>query len=246
MSNRGLPRQRAARSVNSRLCPISDFSLALATANGIYEDTAKQRACFHGLGKMGKIQIISGDLRGRGIQTPGEETTRPLLSRLRKTLADILRPRLPGAAVLDLFGGSGAIAFELLSNGAKHADIVELDPAAAALVRGNAERLVLQERVQVHCGDALRMIERLKERGASFDIIVVAPPYGEGLQQQAVNALAPAGLINASGIIIVQRDKREPSTQPVPPLCRVRTRSYGRTVFEFFDSGQNTVPALHS
>jgi len=186
--------------------------------------------------KTGKIQIISGELRGRSLQTPAGDTTRPLLSRLRKTLADILRPRLQGAAVLDLFGGSGAIAFELLSNGAAQADIVELDPAAAALVQGNAERLGVQKRVQVHCGDALRMIARLAEHGRRFDIILVAPPYGRCLQQQAVSALAPSGLLCDGGLIIVQRDRREPRVEPGPPLRLVRERSYGRTVFEFFDS----------
>jgi 16S rRNA (guanine966-N2)-methyltransferase len=189
---------------------------------------------------MGNIQIVSGSLRGRSIQTPAEDTTRPLLSRLRKTLADILRPRLPGASVLDLFGGSGAIAFELLSNGAASAEIVELHPAAAAIVRGNAERLGLQDQLQVHCGDALRIIERLGESSSRFDIIIVAPPYGDGLQQQAVSALAPAGLLNDNGIIIVQRDRREPATDPPPPLRLVRTRFYGRTIFEFFNSGQPT------
>jgi len=185
---------------------------------------------------MGKIQIVSGELRGRSIQTPGEETTRPLLSRLRKTLADILRPRLPGASVLDLFGGSGAIAFELLSNGAARAEIVELHPPAAALVRTNAEHLGLQGRVQVYCGDALRMLARLAESERRFDIIVVAPPYGKCLQQQAVNALAPSGLLAETGLIIVQRDRREPVTEPLPPLRLARTRFYGRTAFEFFDS----------
>ena len=185
---------------------------------------------------MGKIQIVSGVLRGRSIQTPGEDTTRPLLSRLRKTLVDILRPWLEGARVLDLFGGSGAIALELLSNGAAHAEIVELHGPAAALVRRNAEALGLQARVQVQCGDAIRMVARLAERGCCFDIIVVAPPYGRNLQQQAVRALASAGLLSQAGLIIVQRDKREPCTEAVVPLCHVRTRSYGRTVFEFFDS----------
>lgn len=184
---------------------------------------------------MGSLQIVSGTLRGRSIQTPAEDTTRPLLSRLRKTLADILRPRLQNAAVLDLFGGSGAIAFELLSNGASSAEIVELHPPAAALVRSNAERLGLQDRVQVHCGDALHMIDRLAESGRCFDIILVAPPYGQGLQQQAVRELACASLLNRSGLVIVQRDKREPCTEPIAPLQHVRTRNYGRTVFEFFD-----------
>jgi 16S rRNA (guanine(966)-N(2))-methyltransferase RsmD len=184
---------------------------------------------------MGSVQIVSGTLRGRTIQTPAEDTTRPLLSRLRKTLADILRLRLQGTSVLDLFGGSGAIAFELLSNGASSAEIVELHPPAAALVRRNAESLGLQERVQVHCGDAIRMIDRLAESGRCFDIILVAPPYGQGLQQQAVSALASAGLLSTTGLLIVQRDKREPCTEPIAPLHHVRTRSYGRTIFEFFD-----------
>ena len=192
---------------------------------------------------MGSIQIVSGTLRGRCVQTPSEETTRPLLSRLRKTLADILRPRLQGAAVLDLFGGSGAIAFELLSNGASSAEIVELHPPAAALVRSNAERLGLQDRVRVHCGDALRMIERLAESGRCFDIILVAPPYGQSLQQQAVSTLASCSLLSQTGLLIVQRDKREPCTEPIAPLHHVRTRSYGRTVFEFFESCTASLPS---
>lgn len=187
---------------------------------------------------MGKIQIASGDLRGRSIQTPAQDTTRPLLSRLRKTLADILRPRLPGARLLDLFGGSGAIAFELLSNGASHADIVEQDMRAAALIQNNADRLGLRQRVAVHNADALRMIERLEERAQCFDIILVAPPYGRGLQQTSIDALAHSGLLAESAIVIVQRDRREPRTEAASALRPLRERSYGRTLFEFFDRPQ--------
>jgi 16S rRNA G966 N2-methylase RsmD len=109
-----------------------------------------------------------------------------------------------------------------------------LHPPAAALIRRNAESLGLQEQVRVHCGDALSMIDRLTESGSCFDIILVAPPYGLGLQQQAVNRLAACGLLSKTGLLVVQRDKREPCTEPVAPFSIMRTRSYGRTVFEFF------------
>jgi 16S rRNA (guanine966-N2)-methyltransferase len=184
--------------------------------------------------KMGSVQIVSGTLRGRTVLTPSKKTTRPLLSRLRKTLADILRPNLQGARMLDLFGGSGAIAFELLSNGAESAEIVELHAPAAELIRRNAEHLGLQARVRVHCGDALQMIDRLAESSSCFDIILVAPPYGLGLQQQAVNRLASCSLLSKAGLLIAQRDKREARTGPVGSLSLMRTRNYGRTVFEFF------------
>ncbi len=184
---------------------------------------------------MGRLQIVSGALRGRTVLTPAEDKTRPLLSRLRKTLADILRPDLRGATILDLFGGSGAITFELLSNGAKSAEIVELHPPAAALIQRNAKNLGLQDRVQVHLGDTLQIIERLEKPDRFFDLILVTPPYNLGLQQRAVNTLASFNLLNKTGLIIAQRDKREPCTEPIAPLNLLRTRSYGRTVFEFFD-----------
>jgi 16S rRNA (guanine966-N2)-methyltransferase len=78
---------------------------------------------------------------------------------LRKSLADILRPRLAGARVLDLFAGSGAVAFELLSNGADAAVVVEHDPAGAALIRRNADTLGL--RVQIFEGDAFAAVRWL-------------------------------------------------------------------------------------
>jgi 16S rRNA (guanine(966)-N(2))-methyltransferase RsmD len=184
---------------------------------------------------MGTIRLVSGELRGRSIHTPAGETTRPLLSRLRKSLADILRTRLRGSTILDLFGGSGAIAFELLSNGAASAEIVELHAPAAGIVRRNAESLHLQGRVQVHCGNAIQIIDVLEKNNRCFDIVIVAPPYGRGLQQEALKALASANVVKKEGLIVVQRDNREPATEAAGPLRHTRTRTYGRTVFEFFE-----------
>ncbi len=144
---------------------------------------------------MGSITITSGTLRGRRIQTPEGSQTRPLLTRLRKSLADILRPRLAQARLLDLFGGSGAIAFELLSNGAAAAVVVELTPKTAELIRLNARSLGVAQAVEVVQGDGIAAIEGLSRKKEAFDIVIVAPPYGLGLQQKAVAALARHPLI---------------------------------------------------
>jgi 16S rRNA (guanine966-N2)-methyltransferase len=183
---------------------------------------------------MGAIRITSGTLKGRTVRTPEGDSTRPLLTRLRKSLADILRPTLRGARVLDLFGGTGAVAFELLSNGAREAVIVELDPTTAELIRRNSDELAVCARV-LHT-DALRAVALFAASGERFDVIVVAPPYGEGLQQAALDVLGTHWILAPNGTLVVQRDCREPQARTGPParLRCARTRRYGRTVFDFY------------
>lgn len=181
----------------------------------------------------GTVRITSGALRNRTVETPEGEGTRPLLTRLRKSLADLLRPRLAGARVLDLFGGSGAVAFELLSNGAREAVLVELDAAAARRIEANAARLGVRAAV-VH-GDALAEIPRLVRRGERFEVIVVAPPYGTDLQQRALLAIEEHGLLAPGGVVVCQRDHRDPAARPSGPLRLTRERTYGRTSFDFYE-----------
>lgn len=193
---------------------------------------------------MGSITITSGTLRSRRIQTPEGSQTRPLLTRLRKSLADVLRPRLAQARLLDLFGGSGAIAFELLSNGAASAVIVELNPKTAELVRQNARSLGLEAAVEVVVGDGVAAMQGLARGKDSFDIIIIAPPYGLGLQQKAIDGIARQPLLKTDGVIIVQREDREPQVAAPDGLVFVRMRDYGRTMFDFYAAAAPDVQPL--
>ena len=182
---------------------------------------------------MGFINITSGRFRGRKLKTPEGFQTRPLLTRVRKSLADILRPVVPGSRVLDLFGGSGAIAFELLSNGADSAVIVEISPSAADLISDNSSRLGVEQSVEVLKADFEAALKTMVRRGQMFDIIIAAPPYSKGLQQRAVDLISGLNILSQDGTVVVQRDKHEPETRPSGILKLVRLKEYGRTVFEF-------------
>ena len=185
---------------------------------------------------MGSVRIISGTLKRRIVKVPPGTSTRPLLSRLRKTLVDILSPRLRGARVLDLFGGSGAIAFELISNGASSAVVVEVDARAARLIKDNARALGIEDSVVTYCGDALAAISSLELRGEGFDIIVIAPPYRHGLHQQALTRIAASRLLKERCLVVVQREICEPCAAAEGPLVRTVTRTYSRTVFDFYET----------
>ena len=83
------------------------------------------------------MRIIAGIARGRRIESPAGWSTRPTLDRVRESLFNILAPRVPGAAFLDLFAGTGANGLEALSRGAVRAVLVDNDPAALAVIRRN-------------------------------------------------------------------------------------------------------------
>jgi 16S rRNA (guanine966-N2)-methyltransferase len=131
-------------------------------------------------------RIIAGEFRGRPLQLPADARVRPTADRIREAWMSILGPRLPGATVLDLFAGSGALGLEALSRGASHASFVDLSPASIAAIRANAATLGVEARITVRRGDALRLVERLP--AGAFDLALADPPYTQPWAERLVSA----------------------------------------------------------
>ena len=101
---------------------------------------------------------------------------RPTADRVREAWMSIVQPLLPGALVLDLFAGSGALGLEALSRGAAHCDFVELSARSLAVVRANVDKLGAGEAAHIVRGDALKFVDRLEPD--AYDIAFADPPYG--------------------------------------------------------------------
>jgi len=121
------------------------------------------------------VRIVGGTHRGRRIALPGDPKVRPTADRVREAWMSILQEALPGARVLDLFAGSGALGLEALSRGAATADFVELSPRSLEALRENIASLELGARATVHRADALRFAERLAP--GAYDVTFADPPY---------------------------------------------------------------------
>jgi 16S rRNA (guanine966-N2)-methyltransferase len=91
----------------------------------------------------------------------------------------IVQPEIPGARVIDLYAGSGALGLEALSRGAHSADFVDVSPAAIRMIRENGATLGALDRMYIHRAEALRYAQKL-EAGA-FDIAFADPPYNLGM-----------------------------------------------------------------
>jgi 16S rRNA (guanine966-N2)-methyltransferase len=135
------------------------------------------------------MRIVAGAWRGRPIEAPAGETTRPTSDRARGALFSMLASRLgtfEGLRVADLFAGSGALGLEALSRGAAQCTFVETDRKAIEALRRNIARLGAGERADVRAQSALHGVP------GPFDLVLMDPPYASGFGPQALAALGDA------------------------------------------------------
>jgi 16S rRNA (guanine966-N2)-methyltransferase len=122
------------------------------------------------------VRIVAGRWRGHTIKAPADDRVRPTADRVREAWMSIIQPRLPGARVIDLFAGSGALGLEALSRGAAHCDFVEVATRSLAAMRANIDKLGAGNAAHIIRGDALKFLERLEPD--AYDIAFADPPYG--------------------------------------------------------------------
>jgi 16S rRNA (guanine966-N2)-methyltransferase len=124
------------------------------------------------------MRIVAGQWKGRRISAPSGSEVRPTLDRVREAWMSILQMDIPGARVLDLYSGSGALGLEALSRGAVSADFVENSSRSIAALKENIDALGASDLVRVHRMQALPFVKSLS--GNSFDLTFADPPYAEG------------------------------------------------------------------
>ena len=176
------------------------------------------------------MRIVAGDLRGRPIRTPPGEGARPTSDRARQAVFNILEhaPWSPGLAarqVIDLFAGSGALGLEALSRGAAACLFVDQAEPALAAVRANVAAFGLGERGRLLRRDATRLGPRA-EAEAAFDLAFLDPPYGKGLGETALAALAAGGWLAPDAVLVLERGSEEPAPQ-APGYRLIDERRYG-------------------
>ena len=159
---------------------------------------------------------------------------------MKQSLFDILRPRITGAKLLDLFAGTGNVSLEALSRGALKAVMVEKEPACIKNIHRNLVHLGFAERATVLRGDVLKPLDWLLAYSDNdgYDIIFMGPPYRDinnkmlSFSEPSLKNVADARLLAPNGILVIQTHKTEVFT--IPPGYEVfRTEKYGDTLVRF-------------
>jgi 16S rRNA (guanine966-N2)-methyltransferase len=174
------------------------------------------------------VRLIAGKFGGRIIDAPGRSSTHAMSERARNALFNTLGDALSGARVLDLFAGSGSLAFEALSRGATSAIMVEKDRIAAKIIKKNIDALgVHKEAAVIQAGVAAWLATAEIE---PFDIIFADPPYHDPQYPTVKKAF---GLLKPGALMVLSH----PGKGEVPSdngVVVVDNRSYGNLNLTFY------------
>ena len=173
------------------------------------------------------MRVTGGRLRSRRLRSP-PRGVRPTSDRVREAIFARIGD-LTGAAVADLYAGTGALGIEATSRGAERVVFIERAPRCLSVLRRNLADLALDTGVEVAAGDVPRVLRMLGRRGARFDLILLDPPYRSAEAGRALTALIGSGVLAEEAVVVVESGRRHP-VPVVAGFAAVDERRYGETI----------------
>lgn len=176
------------------------------------------------------LKIIGGAFGGRNLVTLPNLDTRPTANRMREALFNILAFDIKGRRALDLFAGSGALGLEALSRGAASVTLVESSRKACEVIAKNIALCNVTTRARLVCGP----VERFKEPGECYDLVLMDPPYNRQFVEGTLKFLAAANLLLPAATVVAEH---EAGYAPVFNNCDFRLmqcRTYGKGALSFY------------
>jgi len=157
--------------------------------------------------------------------------TRPTTDRVKEALFSIIQFDIPGARVLDLFGGTGQLGIEALSRGAKSTVFVDEREEACKLIRENLKRTRLEQDAKVVRSDYLDYLSRCREK---YDMIFLDPPYAEVFLENALKRITEIDILQSDGIIVTERPLGKELPWEMEGYIRSRDYKYGKTLLTLY------------
>ena len=177
------------------------------------------------------MRVISGTARGIVLKTPVGMETRPTADRVKEALFSIIHFDLPGAKVLDLFGGTGQLGIEALSRGASYVQFVDASDKACRLIKENVNRAGFNDSANVMRADYATYLKTTRE---TFNIILLDPPYIEVFLENALKMITEIDILQSGGIIVTERPLEKELSIDFPGYSRSKDYKYGKTLLTLF------------
>jgi len=194
--------------------------------------SAFQHGHYSGQGLV--LRVISGTLKGKKLQSFSGTKIRPTSDRVKESLFNILgRELMEGAAVLDLFSGTGNLGIESLSRGARLACFAENDRESIKTIRANLNSCGLTGKADIITLDVLKALQLLEKRGDGFDVIFLDPPYMKGLAGRTLKALGESSVAK-DALVVAEHAAKEELQGSYGTLNLTDERRYGDTTISFY------------
>lgn len=176
------------------------------------------------------MKITSGEYKYRNIEVP--KNIRPTTEKVREAVFSMIREWIPGAAVLDLFAGSGAMGLEALSRGAEKCWFAEVNRQNFRILLGNIENCRAEEKCVCFNSDFKAALARID---TTLDVVIIDPPYDElGYYPQAMEILQEKGLLDEGSIVVAEHLYDNKLSDSYGRLTRIKEKKYGSIGVDVF------------
>lgn len=152
------------------------------------------------------MRVIAGEAKGRPLKAVGGNQTRPTTDKVKETIFNMIGPFFSGGKALDLYSGSGGLGIEALSRGIEQAVFVDKHGQAISTIKGNLERCGFAPRAQVFRNNTDRAIIALAKREATFDLILMDPPYAKQHISKDIDAILKGKLLEEKALIVIEHE----------------------------------------
>jgi len=183
------------------------------------------------------MRIISGKYKGNLVSFHADNI-RPTTDRVKESEFNILRERVEGARVLDLFAGTGSLGIESLSRGASELTMVESSGKSIDIIRKNLTKLKVQEAVKILQKDVLIFLRNYE--GEPFDLVFADPPFTKSMADEVVLTYSQSKVFHATTILTIESGRKEKLEDDYPPLFRYDKREFGDKVLSFYAKKSET------
>ncbi|WP_323610843.1 16S rRNA (guanine(966)-N(2))-methyltransferase RsmD [Erysipelothrix enhydrae] len=150
------------------------------------------------------MRVVAGTFGSRPIKTLKGDTTRPTTDKVRAAIFNRIGPFFNEGAMLDVFGGSGAMAIESISRGIEHGVVFEKDTRAFNVIQDNIKTFGLESCIQLKKGDSMKLLETVS---GSFEFVFLDPPYRYEHTLEIIKLIIKRDLVVDGGLIICETDK---------------------------------------
>lgn len=180
------------------------------------------------------MRVISGLRRGKKLKTVKGMLTRPTSDRVKEGVFNVLREKIPGSRILDLFAGTGNIGIEALSRGAEEAFFVEKNPQAFKVLKTNVEECDFNKASNLYLMDAFVALKVFKKNNLNFNLIYLDPPYKFSNLEKIIKQIIEFSLLANEGVVVVETGKNTNLPCGFLNLHKIKESVYGDTKVTYY------------
>lgn len=175
------------------------------------------------------MRVIAGEFKGRRLEAVPGKKTRPTSDKIKEAIFQMMGPFFEGGTCLDLFAGSGSLGIEAISRGMDYAVFIDRQRPAIQTIYKNIETLKIEEQTEVSRMDASRALRVMNKNKASYDLILLDPPYEQVDYIKLIQEILDLNLLKDGGLIYCEHSLQEKLPPEDDQLKMIKQISYGHT-----------------